>query len=756
MDTIEACSGTLHIGGCSTLLTMQSALNVKGRRTIAIVAPYFPPHSGGLERYAFEIGIALQRLEWRVVVITSDETFSRSEESGMTVYRLPYQFKISNTPFSFRWFGDIRRILKEEKPDVVNVHTPVPGIGDIAAQAARVPLLVTYHSGSMKKGIWWTDTIVALYELFVVRFMLRKAAHIVSASDAVRMGFLRKYLHKSSTLSPAVSDLFYPAPVRARELRLLFVSAQLSRAYAHKGLATVFVALQKLHVRGIRASLDIVGEGDMKATYAARVRALQLEEYVHFRGKLLGTKLADVYRQAALFVLPTSNDSYPITVLEALASGLPVISTRVGDIARMVEDGKTGFLIEPNDADALAEKVEILLHDYELRMNMGQRAREKTCAHFNWEDRAEGMDRLVRRILMPQIVHLCGYYPPHFGGIERVVRGAANILGERGWRVRVITGGGPHTIQEGTVTITKLAGFEFAHTPITPTLLFHLLRLGRQSIIHLHLAQAYWPDIVRIASRVRRIPYIAHYHLEVAPSGFFGPLFTVYQKWTWGPFLRGAVRVITCSEAQKEWVAAHYRVPAHVIHVIPNAVGDAFFATSHEAPRETFRLLSIGRLTNQKRVDRIIDACALLTIPYSLTIAGDGEERAKLEECARRAGVIATFVGPQDDTQMRELHRMHDVFLISSEREGGTPLSVLEACAGGLPIIAGDVPGVRELVATHGILTSPTPKEFAADIESLFCDKVQYRSLSQKSIALARSHDWQRYADSLERLYRTI
>jgi len=102
------------------------------------------------------------------------------------------------------------------------------------------------------------------------------------------------------------------------------------------------------------------------------------------------------------------------------------------------------------------------------------------------------------------------------------------------------------------------------------------------------------------------------------------------------------------------------------------------------------------------------------------------------------------------------LHRTHDVFLISSEREGGTPLSVLEACAGGLPIIAGDVPGVRELVATHGILAAPTPQEFAAKIEGLFRDRAQYRALSHKSIALARAHDWQRYVASLEHVYRTI
>lgn len=721
-----------------------------------LVAPYFPPRSGGLERYAFEMGVALQRLKWRVVVITSGAAYSKSHEAGMTVYRLPYQWKVSNTPFSFRWFSAIRRILREEQASIVNVHAPVPGIADIAAFVSRVPVVVTYHSGSMRKGVWLLDVVIAWYELCVLPIMLGRAAHILSASDAVREGFLKKYRDKCSTLPPAVSDHFYPAPMLPREPRLLFVSAQLSRAYAHKGLPTLLQALKKLHARGRRASLDIVGEGDMKTTYAAFCAAAELQDFVHFRGALFNGELSAVYRSATLFVLPTSNDSYPIAVLEALASGLPVVSTRVGDIPRMVEDGKTGFLVEPDDADALAGKIEILLGDYELRKEMGKRAHEKARVHSSWDERALQMDALLRRTLLPQVVHVCGYYPPHVGGIERVVSSAVKMLGERGWQVRVITSGGPQKSVEGNVTVRKLAGFEFAHTPITPTLLFHLLRLPKNCIIHLHLAQAYFPDMVRVASWLRRIPYIVHYHLEVAPSGFFGSLFSVYQQLTWGQLLRGAARVITCSEAQKEWLATHYCVPASRVDVIPNAVGDSFFAEAHEAPREAVRLLSIGRLTNQKRVDRIIDTCALLTIPYHLTIAGDGEGRAALEERARRKGVSATFVGAVDDAEMRELHRTHDVFLISSEREGGTPLSVLEACAGGLPVIAGDAPGVRELVAGTGILAPLTPERFAAEIECLFRDRDQYRSLSEKSIALARAHTWHGYADSLERVYRSI
>ncbi|OGG59808.1 hypothetical protein A2765_04445 [Candidatus Kaiserbacteria bacterium RIFCSPHIGHO2_01_FULL_56_24] len=725
------------------------------RKTVLIVAPYFPPHSGGLERYALEIGKALHMLGWRVVVVTSGDAGRTTEAfEGLTVYRLPYAFKISNTPFSLAWLWEIRRILREERPDVVNVHTPVPGIGDITAFLTRAPLVVTYHSGSMRKGKWRIDVIVALYESCILPLLLRKAAHVISASDAVRSGFLKEYAHKSSTLSPAVNcDTFYPAPELVSEPRLIFITAQLSRAYVHKGFPHLLKALQELHVRGVRASLDVVGDGDMRATYEADVRDIGLNDFVRFHGALENGELAAVYRDASLFILPTSNDSYPIAVLEAMASGLPVISTRVGDIPRMMEDGKMGYVIEPHDEKALVEKIEILLNDYALRAAMGKYAREKTCAHSTWQDRASRMETILERSLARRIIQISGYYPPHIGGIERIVSTAAHMLVERGRQVEVITSGGPSIGNPDIPSVKKLTTIEFAHTPFTPTLLFHLFTLPRSSIMHVHLAQAYWPDMVRLASWLRGIPYIAHYHLEVGPSGFWGPLFTIYKKLTWGPFLRGAAHVIACSEAQKEWICARYGVDPTRIAVIPNAVDEAFFGTGRTPPEGIVRLLAIGRLTSQKRMDRLIDACAHAHTPLHLTIAGDGEDRAALEARAREKGVPVTFAGRCDDAQMQALHRTHDVFLIASEREGGTPLTVLEAFAAGLPVIAGDVSGVKELVQGIGVLVEPTPAGFGRAIDELFRDPDRYRRHSRLGIEKAHGHSWRAYVDELEGLY---
>ena len=174
-------------------------------KTILMVAPYFPPAGGGLERYAFEIARRLQKdYAWRVVVITSGERYGQDEtnDSGPTVYRLGYRFKFSNTPFALVGC-QIKRILKAENPDIINIHTPVPGIGDVVAMSVgRKPLVVTYHSGSMHKGRLSSDLFIWLYEHGNVAFYSSPRERILSALRILSGFNFASVSYKSTTITP--------------------------------------------------------------------------------------------------------------------------------------------------------------------------------------------------------------------------------------------------------------------------------------------------------------------------------------------------------------------------------------------------------------------------------------------------------------------------------------------------------------------------------------------------------------------------
>ncbi len=346
----------------------------------------------------------------------------------------------------------------------------------------------------------------------------------------------------------------------------------------------------------------------------------------------------------------------------------------------------------------------------------------------------------------PLLVHLSPHYPPYVGGLERVARTIAEAMAAAGHRVLVLASSqgdrrGSNTV--GNLTVKRLASFEFAHTPFAPGLFWELMKLPKDSILHLHLSQAYWPELVMLAARVRNLRYVVHFHLDVGPSGPFGTLFLLYKRLAWVPLFRGASRIIVCAEDQASVLQKKYGVRSDRISIIPNAVKADFFVRRDYVPHEdVFRLLYVGRLARQKRVERLIEAVAQLKVPAHLTVVGDGEERRALEKLvAEHSRHNVTFVGSKNDAEMKAYHASNDMLLISSDREGGTPLVVLEAMAGGLPVVGTNVSGIAGLLGDTGILVNePYVEQFVQVIEMLWEKKRLLSDLSRASAAKARLH----------------
>lgn len=390
--------------------------------TVVVVAPYFPPYGGGLERYAYEIARGLEKnCNWRVVVITSGErwgTDNKEEVNGMTIYRLAYRWKFSNTPFSFGWIRKIKKILKEEHPDILNIHEPVPGIGDIASfLAPDKPIVLTYHAVSMRKGRLLPDLFVWLYEHGPLNILLRRANLIICSSDFVRFEFLNSYTQKSRTITPAVdSNFFKPLEnnsASAKHPTVLFV-ASLNRAEQYKGLKYLIdgIKIVKETVPDIR--LVVVGDGDMKGSYEAHANRLGLHDSVKFEGRLSGGALVKQYERADIFSLPSLNESFGMVILEAMSAGLPIVATNVGGIPTLVDEGKNGFLVEPRSAAALAEKIEYLIAHPAEAAALGAAGRTKAIEHFDWERRVAEYDRINRSLSGSKTVtHTAGAVAPH-------------------------------------------------------------------------------------------------------------------------------------------------------------------------------------------------------------------------------------------------------------------------------------------------------------------------------------------------------
>lgn len=378
---------------------------------LLMVTPSFPPEGGGLERYARTIGSLLATEHgWRVAVATTGERAGpgrrhlvRERRGDLDVWRLPYQWQVSNTRLGISWARDLRLVLDEVAPDLINAHAPVPGLADVAgAVAGHIPFVLTYHTASMHKGRWPVDGAIAAYERLGLPRTLRRAAAVLTSSEYVRAWAPLARAAARGTpvvaITPGVDPTrFHPAP-EPRRNRILF-AGQFGKAYGHKGVDDLLQATALLAPRRPELLVDLVGESDDLPRLQALVAALRIEGHVRFRGRLPGPEMAEAYREATVLALPTRIDSFPMVLLEAMASGVPVVTTPVGGIPEFVSDGVNGFLVPPGDSAALAERLAALVDDPALAARLGAEGRLLAASSFTWSRQAERTHESLTRLL---------------------------------------------------------------------------------------------------------------------------------------------------------------------------------------------------------------------------------------------------------------------------------------------------------------------------------------------------------------------
>lgn len=360
------------------------------------------------------------------------------------VHRLPAPLRISRTPVGTGWQRALRRLIQQERVDLVNAHAPVPLFADAAARACGGrPFVLTYHTGRMRRSDPLRAAACALYEHTVLAGTVRRADELICSSDHVRADLARYFAGRAVTIPPGV-DLrrFSASPVPAEPL-ILFAGS-LDRATAYKGLPDLLHAVAAITQVLPEVRLEVAGDGSAAREYQRLAHRLGIADRVRFLGRLCGPELAEAYRRARVLALPTHYDSFPTVLVEAMASGRPVVSTRVGGIPSLVTEGGHGLLTDPGDNSGLTAALVRVLTDHQLAARLGAAGRDRVAGTLSWDrqaDRtAEVFDRALARTRRRAVAVVAPYYPPKIGGVEHyAARIAGAVAADPGLRAAVIT-----------------------------------------------------------------------------------------------------------------------------------------------------------------------------------------------------------------------------------------------------------------------------------------------------------------------------
>ncbi|HEX2186599.1 MAG TPA: glycosyltransferase family 4 protein [Chloroflexota bacterium] len=334
---------------------------------------------GGGERYPHELARALAR-DVDCTLLTFGRRPSRGREPGGLHVRTLRALTFLRGHPAHPVAPGLPALLRHA--DLVHTHhmRSLPSrLAALTARARRRPAVVTDHG---LQGGDWAGLLPRLFARFLA-VSAYSARELRAPPDRTRLIY-----------GGADPDRYAPDPAASRH-GVLFVG----RLTPHKGVDRLIAALPpgaRLQVAGSEGHDPQPPERD----YPVRLRQLAAGRDVEFLGPVADARLPALYRQAAVLALPSVHrtcygreirvsELLGLVVLEAMASGTPVVCSRLGGLVEVVEHGVTGFLVEPGDVGELRERLAELLQDPGLARRMGRQARELVLARFTWRACAE-------------------------------------------------------------------------------------------------------------------------------------------------------------------------------------------------------------------------------------------------------------------------------------------------------------------------------------------------------------------------------
>lgn len=290
----------------------------------------------------------------------------------------------------------LRRFFKREGVELVHAHQYGPLFFSALARCpfTKPPILFLEHGRDhpdyrRPKRVWANRILLHASDRFVaVGEAVRRALIDFEGLPAARI----EVVHNGVAL-----DRFAPGLADRPQVRAAFgwsddtlVIIQVARLNRLKDQATALRVMKALNEFRTQARLVLVGDGEEREALERERAALGLESCVEFLG--MRSDIPRLLGAADIFLLTSISEGIPLTLIEAMAAGLPCIATRVGGVAEVVVDGETGLLAEAGDPPALARRLSLLAGDPALRERLGNAGRQRALAQFD-------ADRMHRRYL---------------------------------------------------------------------------------------------------------------------------------------------------------------------------------------------------------------------------------------------------------------------------------------------------------------------------------------------------------------------
>ena len=367
---------------------------------LAIIATHYLPHIGGLELATYHLANELAKINNEVHIITPYPDTANSKTSNITVHRHPIN-SYPDEPMvrsfidGLRFFRKTVKTIKEVQPDIIhaqNITNSIPAY--IAWKKYHIPYVICIHGNLELMGPFLPK---------ILKRFWAKLPHIKSAAKIIvltqEMGLrAEQELGRTAEIIPngVNLNLFYPSSEKKNDTENQSIIT-VSRIDDKKGLEYAIQSIPLIHKCYPNTKLRIVGDGEHRKYLEELTEKNGLSGSVEFVGFLPHDEIPNHLRNADLFLLPSLTEGLPLTLLEAMACGLPVISTPVSIAPEIIENWNNGIIVPFKSPEGIAEAVISIISNYQIRVDYGENSWRAISDFLSWDDIAQKYDELYSK-----------------------------------------------------------------------------------------------------------------------------------------------------------------------------------------------------------------------------------------------------------------------------------------------------------------------------------------------------------------------
>ncbi|MFA6918191.1 MAG: glycosyltransferase family 4 protein [Candidatus Gracilibacteria bacterium] len=364
------------------------------------------PQRGGAELQMFLLAKFLDKAKFEPILACSnyeklDKWCTNFQGEGIKVYRL--NVKSKHDP---KHYFQLKKIIKEERPDILHAHIWNPASGRyayLAAKSTKIPLVITEHD---------PFKISPLKDFFKKR-ALKYVTKIVAISNNNKhlLGELYPdHKQKITVIHNGLDLIWWQSQIlrftdedrrhikedifHCKENTLIVTTV--AELHDRKGIKYLINAVPSVIKKFPNTKFIIIGNGPAHAEYERLIKKLDLENHIHLAGRQ--KEIPKLLKSSNIFLLPSIREGFGMVNLEAMITPLPIIATKAGGIPEVVEDGKTGILVEPGNSVALISALFKLIPSSELREKYALAGHKRVIEKFDARKMAREYEKIYTNL----------------------------------------------------------------------------------------------------------------------------------------------------------------------------------------------------------------------------------------------------------------------------------------------------------------------------------------------------------------------